>query len=103
ILIDGINIKKLTLESLRENIAMVMDEAFLFSTTIADNIAFTKPAASLDEIMIAARKAKAHEFIEALPDGYQTIVGERGYTLSGGQRQRIALARMFLTNPPIVV
>jgi ATP-binding cassette subfamily B protein len=103
IFIDGHNLKNIALPSLRENIGMVMDEAFLFSTSIADNIAFTQPDASIEDIIEAAKKADAHNFIDALPEGYNTVVGERGYTLSGGQRQRIALARMFLTNPPMVV
>lgn len=101
--IDGHELKSIALPSLRRNIGMVMDEAFLFSSSIANNIAFTKPNASLEEIIEAAEKAQAHAFINDLPKAYETVVGERGYTLSGGQRQRIALARMFLSNPPIVV
>jgi len=101
--IDNVPIKTITLESLRQNIGIVLDEAFLFSSSIFDNIAFAKPSASLAEVMAAAEKAQAHEFINKLPDGYQTFVGERGYTLSGGQRQRIALARLFLQNPPILI
>lgn len=103
ILVDHISIKDVTLESLRSNIAIAHDEAFLFSSTIKDNITFANPAATEQEMIAAAKSAQAHDFICKLPDGYNTIVGERGYTLSGGQRQRVALARIFLSQAPILI
>jgi ATP-binding cassette subfamily B protein len=101
--IDGHDVRDLTLTSLRARIGLALDEPFLFSTSVRDNIAYGRPDASHDEVVAAAKAAQAHEFIEALEKGYDTVVGERGYTLSGGQRQRVALARVFLSNPPIVV
>ncbi|MBQ9020279.1 ABC transporter ATP-binding protein [Candidatus Saccharibacteria bacterium] len=103
ITIDGQNIKDVTQNSLRSQIAYVPQETSLFHRSIAENIAYAKPSATKDEIIQAAKLANAHEFIESLPEGYDTLVGERGVKLSGGQRQRIAIARAILKDAPILV
>lgn len=103
ILIDGKNINDVTLESLRRNIGIVSQDVFLFDSTIYENIAYGAPDATKEDVERAARLANLHEFVEALPDGYNTLVGERGVKLSGGQKQRVSIARVFLKNPPILI
>src|SRR5512134_69291 len=103
VLIDGADIKQADLASLRSEIAFVADDSFLFSDTVAGNIAYATPDASRGQVEAAARRAQAHEFIARLPDGYETVVGERGLTLSGGQRQRVAIARALLAEPRILI
>jgi ATP-binding cassette subfamily B protein len=101
--VDGHDVRDLTLTSLRANIGVVLDEPFLFSVSIRDNITYGRPDVSMEEVQAAAEAAGAAGFINRLPKGYDTVVGERGYTLSGGQRQRVAIARALLLNPPILV
>ena len=101
--LDGIDVRQLTLNELRSAVGIVFEETFLFHDSVADNIAFSRPDATLEVIERAARLAGAHDFITELPHGYQTILGERGYSLSGGQRQRIAIARAIVSDPRVLV
>jgi ATP-binding cassette subfamily B protein len=103
IYIDGRDIRTVTLESLRRDIGIVTQETYLFHESIASNLRYGKPEASDEELREAARQANIHEFIEKLPDGYATIVGERGHKLSGGERQRLAIARVLLKDPRILI
>ncbi len=103
ILIDGINIKDMTLASLRDNIGIVQQDVFLFSGTVKENIAYGKLNSTDEEIIDAAKRAQAHDFIMSLPNGYNTYIGERGVKLSGGQKQRLSIARIFLKNPPVLI
>ena len=103
ILVDGMDIRDVTSKSLRENIGIVQQDVYLFSGTVRENIAYSKPDASDEEIISAAKDAGAYDFIMSLPKGFDTYVGERGVKLSGGQKQRISIARVFLKNPPILI
>ena len=99
ILVDGIDIRRVTLESLRRNIGVVQQDVFLFTGSIRENILYGDPTASEEAMIDAAKEAQIHDFVMTLPDGYDTYVGERGIKLSGGQKQRISIARVFLKNP----
>jgi len=101
--IDDADLRSVDVRSLRSEVAFVADDSFLFSASVAENIAYARPDATREEIELAARRAQAHGFIERLPDGYDTLVGERGLTLSGGQRQRVAIARALLADPRILI
>jgi ABC-type multidrug transport system fused ATPase/permease subunit len=103
VLIDGADLRGVDVSSLRSEVAFVADDSFLFSASVAENIAYASPDASLEQIEQAARRAQAHGFIEGLPKGYETRIGERGLTLSGGQRQRVAIARALLADPRILI
>ena len=103
ILLDGVPIQSVTLSSLRRNIGSVQQDVYLFTGTVAENIAYGRPGASLEEIQAAARRAGAHQFIEKLPQGYHTDIGPHGVKLSGGQQQRLSIARVFLKDPPILI
>jgi ATP-binding cassette subfamily B protein len=101
--LDGADVRSVDVASLRSDVAFVADDSFLFSATIAENIAYARPGASREEVEVAARRAQADGFIRALPGGYDTMVGERGLTLSGGQRQRVAIARALLADPRVLI
>ena len=103
ILVDGTDVRHITQQSLRQNIGIVQQDVFLFAGTIYDNIRYGKPDATQEEIMEAAKRAEIYDDIMAMPDGFQTYVGERGVMLSGGQKQRVSIARIFLKNPPILI
>ena len=103
VLVDGHDVRNVTLESLRRDIGIVTQETYLFHDTIANNLRYGKPDATDEEIEAAARAANIHDFIASLPDGYETIVGERGHKLSGGERQRLAIARVLLKDPRILI
>jgi ATP-binding cassette subfamily B protein len=103
ITLDGYDLRVLTLRSLRENVALVLQDPVVFGATIRENIAYGRPGASVEDIESAARAANAHDFVLALPQGYDTVVGERGVTLSGGQRQRLAIARAFVKDAPVLI
>jgi ATP-binding cassette subfamily B protein len=103
VVVDGIDVRDLRLRHLRKAVGIVFEDTFLFSDSIGANIAFADPDAPMEAVVRAARLSGAHEFIEALPDGYATAIGERGYSLSGGQRQRIAIARAILADPRVLI
>jgi ABC-type multidrug transport system fused ATPase/permease subunit len=103
VLVDGVDVRSVDPASLRAAIAIVDDSPFLFSASVRDNISYARPDATLEEVELAARRAQAHDFVERLPEGYETRIGERGLTLSGGQRQRVAIARAFLADPRILI
>ena len=103
VVLDGADLRTVDVRSLRSQVAFVADDSFLFSATVAENIAYARPHATREAIEVAARRAQAHGFIERLPDGYDTLIGERGLTLSGGQRQRVAIARALVADPRILI
>jgi ATP-binding cassette subfamily B protein/subfamily B ATP-binding cassette protein MsbA len=101
--IDGVDVREVQLKSLRDRIALVLQDAFVLPLSVAENIAYGRPGATRAEVEAAARAADAHAFVERLPQGYDTVVGERGATLSGGERQRLAIARAFLKDAPVLI
>jgi ATP-binding cassette subfamily B protein len=101
--IDGIDIRKIKLEDLRNQIGIVQQDVYLFAGSIMENIRYGKPGATDEEVILAAKRANAHDFIMSFPDGYHTDIGQRGVKLSGGQKQRLSIARVFLKNPPILI
>jgi len=101
--LDGMDIRDLTQKSIHENIGIVQQDVFLFADTILENIRYGKPGATMEEVIEAAKKAEIYEDILAMPEGFNTYVGERGTLLSGGQKQRVAIARIFLKNPPVLI
>jgi len=103
VLLDGRDVRELRLRQVRDSVSLVLQESFLFPFSIAENIAYGRPGARREEIVEAARAANAHEFVVGLPDGYDTVVGERGATLSGGERQRVAIARALLKDAPVLI
>lgn len=103
IALDGTDIRKIKLADLRSNIGIVQQDVFLFAGTILDNIRYGRPSATMEEVVEAAKMAEIHDDIMAMPDGYETIVGERGIMLSGGQKQRVSIARIFLKNPRVLI
>ncbi len=102
-LVDGVDVRDVTLDSLRREIGVIPQDPFLFSTTVRENISFGRPEMTDDEVERVSQLAQAHEFVERLPQGYETVIGERGITLSGGQRQRIAIARALALDPRILI
>jgi ATP-binding cassette subfamily B protein len=103
VLIDGVDVRDLGFESLADTVGVVSQETYLFHASVADNLRFAKPDASDEELYQAARAAQIHDHIAGLPDGYDTMVGERGYRFSGGEKQRLAIARTILRDPPVLV